>query len=1367
MRIVIDMQGAQTESRFRGIGRYSLSLAQAIVRNRADHEVFLALSDLFPDTIEPLKAAFADLLPEENIRVWVAPGPTREVGAENKQRREMAELIREAALAELDPDVVLVTSLFEGLGDDAITSVGNLDVGLPTAVIIYDLIPLISPDIHFRTSPLHQDWYGRKLESLKRASLLLAISESSRTEAVENLHKSPDEVVNISCACDPSFGPTHITQHEKDSLFQRAGVTRPFIMYTGGADERKNLHRLIEAFAALPSALRKQHQLLMVGKMPEESVRDFLRTAAAQGLRSDELVIAGYVGDEDLISLYGSCSLFVFPSTHEGFGLPPLEAMSCGAVVIAADAASLPEVMGMHEALFDPLDVASISEAMARALADPALRRRLLANAKTQSQAFSWDQSARLTIEALGRFAGLRPLAARSRSSVRVERTSIFRDKSRKILLLKLDHMGDFMLAIPAIMKLRARYPRATLDVVVGSWNVEIAKNLGVFANVHVLDYFKKVSAIAPAGLGTEAEQSLVQLGSYDIAIDLRRQGDTRFLLAKVDARCKVGYQCFDERIDAQLTIKLDSWLDIPFQATPLNRTHTSLQMLQLVDALPADPSDYILLPVLPGSAGKTQAAVGLFPVAGNDVKEWDAANFARLAELLVAQESIDQVNVYFGSPQEARKFQFVASGKLQLHCGLSFRELVSTVSSNRVCVANNSFGAHVASYVGCFVIGVFGGHETAAEWGPAFGEGYALHTAAPCSPCHIGTRSECAYALSCLSGILVKNVFDAVMRAFALGSSGPAVDAKAREAIFEDPSSRIVKSLVQSLGTLAAPPLDVASRAMLAQSIARNHRQGVPAKQLLVDVSELVRRDAKSGIQRVVRSILVELLRSPPSGMVVEPVYATADKPGYRYARSFRQSLLGRETAASEDSVVEAWPGDIFLGLDWIPEIGAQNSVLQAWRRRGIKLYLVVYDILPLLMPDYFPDGAQVLHQTWLDTAVQSDGLIAISRSVAAELLEWVRMMGPRRIRPLQVGWFHLGADVDAARAVPVAAMPELPELLRAAVESAPAFLMVGTVEPRKGYAQALAAFELLWQEGKTASLVIVGKEGWKVAALAARLRNHPQLGKQLFWLEAASDDLLSHLYASSTALLAASEGEGFGLPLIEAARHGLPIITRDIAVFREVAGSHAFNFPNSLSPDELAAAVREWLLLYQRGTHPASEAMPQATWKQSAHQLIETILGDAWTHAWSPDGAHRFWGSDRRLHTVVGRRHGKAMRSGGVEGFLVHGPYLSLAPGRYRVVVWGEVASLSGLETLDVVADQGSLKLAHNTFEGTRAGAWKYEVEINVESRITDLEVRLWVSAASEIALVGVEIDVAEARARSGEAGDAAPVAAGLAAS
>ena len=195
MRIVIDLQGAQGASRERGIGRYSLALAQAMVRNRGNHDVIIALNGMFPDTIEPIRAAFDGQLPQDNIRVWHATGPVHPLGSENSWRRHTAELLREAFLASLQPDIVHITSLFEGFGDDAIHTVGLTPALMLTAVTLYDLIPLMQSDTYLKPNPTYEAFYREKLSYLKRADLYLAISESSRLEVIEYLDVTPEQAV--------------------------------------------------------------------------------------------------------------------------------------------------------------------------------------------------------------------------------------------------------------------------------------------------------------------------------------------------------------------------------------------------------------------------------------------------------------------------------------------------------------------------------------------------------------------------------------------------------------------------------------------------------------------------------------------------------------------------------------------------------------------------------------------------------------------------------------------------------------------------------------------------------------------------------------------------------------------------------------------------------------------------------------------------------------------------------------------------------------------------------------------------------------------------------------------------------------------
>ncbi|HKW80763.1 MAG TPA: glycosyltransferase, partial [Casimicrobiaceae bacterium] len=264
MRIVVDLQGAQTSvSRHRGVGRYSLGFAKSLARRAGPHEVWIALNATFPETVETARAAFDGLVPQERLLVWQTPTPVADATPGNRWRREIGECVREAFLAELKPDLVHVSSLFEGFADDAVTSIGAFDRILPTATTLYDLIPLLHRD-RYLADPAREAWYERKLTHLRRADLVLAISESSRSEGIACLNLPAERVVNVSAAADPQFRPAAPTRDQQTALRRRYALSRPFVMYTGGIDQRKNVEGLIGAYARLPDAVRGKHQLAVV-----------------------------------------------------------------------------------------------------------------------------------------------------------------------------------------------------------------------------------------------------------------------------------------------------------------------------------------------------------------------------------------------------------------------------------------------------------------------------------------------------------------------------------------------------------------------------------------------------------------------------------------------------------------------------------------------------------------------------------------------------------------------------------------------------------------------------------------------------------------------------------------------------------------------------------------------------------------------------------------------------------------------------------------------------------------------------------------------------------------------------------------------
>jgi glycosyltransferase involved in cell wall biosynthesis len=266
-----------------------------------------------------------------------------------------------------------------------------------------------------------------------------------------------------------------------------------------------------------------------------------------------------------------------------------------------------------------------------------------------------------------------------------------------------------------------------------------------------------------------------------------------------------------------------------------------------------------------------------------------------------------------------------------------------------------------------------------------------------------------------------------------------------------------------------------------------------------------------------------------------------------------------------------------------------------------------VVYDLLPLFFPNAFPQTVDRLHAEWLKQIGKYDGIFCISKAVADDFEAWAKENMPELSPNFKVNWFHLGADIE--NSAPSKGMPDNAGEILEKISANISFVTIGTIEPRKAYAQMLKAFELLWAKGHKINFVIIGKHGWLMDDFANNLPAHPEFNHRLFWLNGISDEYLENVYKTSTCMLLASEGEGFGLPLIEAASRKVPIIARDIPVFKEVAGDCAYYFKGN-TPEELAAAIESWLILHNTGSHPPSEGMKWLTWKESTNSLLENLL-------------------------------------------------------------------------------------------------------------------------------------------------------------
>lgn len=1233
MRILIDLQACQsTGSRNRGIGRYSLALAKAMAKRSAQHELHFALNGLFPETIPVIRNEFADLLPRQHIHTWNSIPSVFDVNPDNSWRRRAAELVREHAISQLRPDMVHVSSLFEGLMDDAIVDVRSSSRSL-TAVTLYDLIPLIHSK-HYLNDEKVSAWYFRKLQALKNADLLLAISNSSMLEALEWLQLPDQNVINISSAVDDRFVVTSYSQETMQEVLSRHGLRPQFVMYTGGIDLRKNIDSLISSYAKLPVNLRKAHQLAIVCSVHEDEKKRLLNLAKKEGLLDGDVVMTGFVSDEDLPVLYHACRLFVFPSWHEGFGLPALEAMACGAPVIAANTSSLPEVIGREDALFDPFKQSAITEKMQQALSDDNFSESLRQHGVQQSKKFSWDESARRTWE------GFEATYERQQHAQKTQVANVSVAKKPKLA---------FVSPLPPERSGIADYSASLLPELARYYDIDLISDQPSLSNRWLAANFALRSVAWFEGNAHKFDRIMYHFGNSPFHGHM-------FDLLKRYPGVVVLHDFYLSNIVSHLDYigkTSGGWVDSLYAShgySALLENKANPDIHQVIWKYPTS------LPVLHNATGvilHSNYSIGL-------AKKWfgvayaNKSNFIPLLKGLPSKFDREAVRSTLGFKNgDFLICAFGLLGPTKLNHRLLQAWIASRLAENPNCylvfVGQNDgaqYGANLleqikrSGFASRIRITGFAEEEEfrrylmgadAAVQLRTMSRGETSLTVLDCMAHGVPTIVNANGAMAELpeqalirldDDFADQELTDAILRLYGdaqlrtdLGLRG--IDhikakhhpyavgieyAKAIEANYAESAylhARPLLKKIAEIDTVQRPSNE--ELLSLSQSIASNSLS-YHGKRLLVDVSTLAQVDAKSGIQRVVRAILAALISEPLFGGRVEPVILT--EHGLKYARTFTCKQFELPQLSSGDDLVEVSVNDIFLGLDLnCGPVVHYHHVLQRMKTQGVQIFFVVYDILPVVTPHFFEKNLSEIFLKWIQTVVQyGDGAICISRAVEAELKTWIDQHDKKRSDQFLLSSFHLGADLEAS--LPEKLDVKLEPMLQSALDHQVCFLMVGTVEPRKGHEYALNAFEALWKTGHDIALIIVGGQGWKTEALIKRIEQHPENKKRLFWLRGIDDDTLQDLYVRSKCLLMTSWGEGFGLPLIEAARFKLPIIARKLPVFEEIGGEHVFYF-DGLDSSVLVDRIEQWLRLYSERQIPDSGKIEWLTWKDSAEQL------------------------------------------------------------------------------------------------------------------------------------------------------------------
>ena len=372
--MLIGLDGIPLTEPKTGVGHYAAELARALAFAAPDSQ----FEFVYPSTYPPFGEGADEAPPAGNLRVrrvpvgavgrhWWSAGLPRHLRAERGY------------------------ALFHGT---------NFEVPLwgdcPSVLTVHDLSTLMHPDTHTARNV----WRARRRLPLmaRRASAIITPTEAVRREVCARLRAGPEKVFAVHEAARAVFRPA--PREESAALLRSLGVGDDFILAVGTIEPRKNLKTLVRAFAELlrwGGAARGDLQLVIAGRRGWLN-EEFTSEVERSGVRG-RVVFTGYVTDEQLRALYSSCRAFAYPSLYEGFGLPVLEAMACGAPVVAGRIASVAEVAGGAALLVPPRDAGALARALTELLDDAGACARLSAAGREHAALFSWERAARQTLD--------------------------------------------------------------------------------------------------------------------------------------------------------------------------------------------------------------------------------------------------------------------------------------------------------------------------------------------------------------------------------------------------------------------------------------------------------------------------------------------------------------------------------------------------------------------------------------------------------------------------------------------------------------------------------------------------------------------------------------------------------------------------------------------------------------------------------------------------------------------------------------------------------------------------------------------------------------------------------------------------------
>ncbi|MBU2854848.1 glycosyltransferase [Acidithiobacillus ferriphilus] len=992
MKIIIDMQAMQAENKSRGIGRYALELTSALIRNGNSNKFILLLNGAFESTVNEIKYKFSKA-DNVNFSIWM---PLDDIAGNNKlarARRNVSEAIREHSISAHKPDAILILSAFDGHSymNSAVLSINEyVNNKIFTAVIHYDLIPLREPE-YYLNSRATMDWFYHNYNTYKNADLFFSISKHSANELLSFIgNENIDKVITVYSGYDNLLFNTNTFDYGGE--LELIKISKPFVLCTAGSGKRKNISGLIQAFASANKNTGSLFQLVLAGFIDSEELKKLINAAFKCGIAEEDIIFTGYVRNAVLAMLYKKCSLFVFPSFNEGLGLPPIEAMACGAPVISSNRDALVEVVTMDEARFDPDDTTQFVNLMIRCFKDKSFRADLSRHGLNSVKRFSWDNTASTILGSLAQGITNNVLALNKKAKSTGESQVITKERKR---------LAYFSPVRPAKSGI-SDYSHELLPVLSKYYDIDVVSDQDECNDDWVNSNSRVISVNRFKNISNQYDRIIYQVGNSYFHKDVFELSNSHpgivvlhdFYLGHAAAEINLKSRGFfvntlvtESSWDPFYPNKGEEWFDYVMWNYPFNRTilessvgiisHSKLVRQMAVDWFgSAMITRWGIVPHLRRLNSCVEGINQKLRVLHNRcsfrICSFGGLGSTKLIEKVIEAFYISKLFkvggelIFVGElPQSEYRDSILAIIKrlhLSDHVTITGRlndadyRIHLKNADIAIQLRTRSRGETSGAILDCLSYGVptiCNNHGTSNE----IPNDVAIKIPDPVD-CHKLSEKMCQL----FHDRDLYEVYSKSALRFIGDNHNPEkctmelVDLIEKFYEYKDKTLGLIERQVIRIGSVANVDYKFCSDSSRAISVVYPPPKAIKPT-IYFDVSDIMNTTLNTGIQRVVNSVLNNFFKTRYSDYNIEPVYATFEH-SYKFARRFSAKRFFRCVASEDfnDELIFPCSGDIFLSLDQHIDlqIHHRNWYFQM-RAIGVVIIFMVYDLMPITHPQNF----------------------------------------------------------------------------------------------------------------------------------------------------------------------------------------------------------------------------------------------------------------------------------------------------------------------------------------------------------------------------------------------------------------------------